>query len=215
MSAVIELSGVTKRYGKEEALSNISLSINQGEMVAIVGKSGRGKTTLLNIMGLITKHSAGDILLWSQKNPSLHSKTTMLLRREKIGYLFQNYGLVEEESVQWNLNLALEYKKLNKKQRGEKISALLEEFNLSHLKDKKVYQLSGGEQQRIAIIRLILQESDLILADEPTASLDVENEKVIMDYLKRLNDQGKTIVVVTHNQDILSYFTRVIDLSKT
>ncbi|WP_257129108.1 ATP-binding cassette domain-containing protein [Bacillus pseudomycoides] len=108
--------------------------------------------------------------------------------------------------------MALEYKKLSKKEKLEKIDTLLNEFGLSHLKEKMVYQLSGGEQQRIAIIRLILQESNLILADEPTASLDTENEKVILEYLKQLNEKGKTIVVVTHNQDILPYFSRVIRL---
>ncbi|WP_257151666.1 ATP-binding cassette domain-containing protein [Bacillus pseudomycoides] len=106
--------------------------------------------------------------------------------------------------------MALEYKKLSKKEKLEKIDTLLNEFGLSHLKEKMVYQLSGGEQQRIAIIRLILQESNLILADEPTASLDTENEKV--EYLKQLNEKGKTIVVVTHNQDILPSFSRVIRL---
>lgn len=135
-----------------------------------------------------------------------------MFRREKIGYLFQNYGLVDDETVKWNLNLALEYKKLSKKEKIEKIDVLLNEFKLSHLKEKMVYQLSGGEQQRIALIRLILQESDLILADEPTASLDAENEKVILQYLEQLNKKGKTIVVVTHNQDILPYFSRVIRL---
>ncbi|KIL48373.1 putative bacteriocin export ABC transporter [Jeotgalibacillus campisalis] len=212
--AVIELTNITKSYGKEEVLSDINLSIERGEMVAIIGKSGKGKTTLLNIMGLITPQNKGELSVWGQKNPSLNSKTTMMLRREKIGYLFQNFGLVEDETVEWNLNLALEYKKLNKKSKAEKISLLLEEFNLPHLANKKIYQLSGGEQQRIAIIRLILQGSSLILADEPTASLDAENEGIIMKYLKQLNEQGKTIVVVTHNRDILSYFSRIIDLSK-
>jgi len=209
---IIKLVNVTKTYEKEEVLSNIHLTVEQGEMIAITGKSGKGKTTLLNIIGLITKKDKGDLLLFDTKNPSIHSKEAMMFRREKIGYLFQNYGLVDDETVKWNLNLALEYKKLSKKEKLEKIDTLLNEFGLSHLKEKMVYQLSGGEQQRIAIIRLILQESDLILADEPTASLDAENEKVILEYLKQLNEKGKTIVVVTHNQDILPYFSRVIRL---
>ncbi|PEE38257.1 putative bacteriocin export ABC transporter [Bacillus pseudomycoides] len=209
---IIKLVNVTKTYEKEEVLSNIHLTVEQGEMIAITGKSGKGKTTLLNIIGLITKKDKGDLLLFDTKNPSIHSKEAMMFRREKIGYLFQNYGLVDDETVKWNLNLALEYKKLSKKEKLEKIDTLLNEFGLSHLKEKMVYQLSGGEQQRIAIIRLILQESDLILADEPTASLDTENEKVILEYLKQLNEKGKTIVVVTHNQDILPYFSRVIRL---
>lgn len=209
---IIKLVNVSKAYEKEEVLSNVNLTVENGEMIAITGESGKGKTTLLNIIGLITKKDKGDLLLFGTKNPSIHSKEAMMFRREKIGYLFQNYGLVDDETVKWNLNLALEYKKLSKKEKIEKIDVLLNEFKLSHLKEKMVYQLSGGEQQRIALIRLILQESDLILADEPTASLDAENEKVILQYLEQLNKKGKTIVVVTHNQDILPYFSRVIRL---
>lgn len=209
---IIKLVNVSKAYEKEEVLSNVNLTVENGEMIAITGESGKGKTTLLNIIGLITKKDKGDLLLFDTKNPSIHSKEAMMFRREKIGYLFQNYGLVDDETVKWNLNLALEYKKLSKKEKIEKIDVLLNEFKLSHLKEKMVYQLSGGEQQRIALIRLILQESDLILADEPTASLDAENEKVILQYLEQLNKKGKTIVVVTHNQDILPYFSRVIRL---
>lgn len=210
--SVIKLENISKTYGKEELFSNINLTVKKGEMLAITGESGKGKTTLLNIMGLITKKDKGDLLLFNKKNPSIHSKSAMILRREKIGYLFQNYGLVDDETVKWNLNLALEYKKLNKKTKAKKINSLLKEFGLSYLKDKMIYQLSGGEQQRIAIIRLILQDSDLILADEPTASLDADNEKIILEYLKQLNEKGKTIVVVTHNKDILHYFSRVVSL---
>lgn len=209
---ILELVNVSKTYAKEEILSNVSLIVKEGEMIAIIGESGKGKTTLLNIMGLITKKDKGKLLLFGKDNSSIHSKSAMMLRREKIGYLFQNYGLVDDETVKWNLNLALEYKKFNKKDKSKKIDTLLQEFGLSHLKEKMVYQLSGGEQQRIAVIRLILQESDLILADEPTASLDTENEKIILRYLKKLNESGKTIVVVTHNKDILPYFSRVISL---
>lgn len=210
--AVIELNEVEKSYGKQTILSSINLSIHSGEMVAIVGKSGRGKTTLLNIMGLITKKDKGDLFLFDQKNIGIHSREAMLLRRHKIGYLFQNYGLVEDESVMWNLFLALEYKKLTKKEKKERINKQLKDFGLTHLSDKMIYQLSGGEQQRIAIVRLLLQESELILADEPTASLDKENENLILSYLEMLHDQGKTIVVVTHNQQILNYFEKVIRL---
>lgn len=212
--SIIELNGVSKSYEGHKIFSNINLSIESGEMVAIMGESGKGKTTLLNIMGLITKKDEGELTICGIKNPNIHSKESMLLRREKIGYLFQNYGLVDDETVLWNLMLALEYKKSNKKKKIEKIDLLLNKFDLTYLKNKMVYQLSGGEQQRIAIIRLILQESELIFADEPTASLDSNNEKIIMEYLKQLNAKGKTIIVVTHNKGILNYFTKVINLNE-
>lgn len=211
--SIIELVGVSKKYEGQEIFSDINLSIESGEMVAITGESGMGKTTLLNIMGLITKKNEGELTICGIKNPNIHSKSSMLLRRNKIGYLFQNYGLVDDETVIWNLMLALGYKSIGKKVKKERIDHLLKEFDLTHIKDKMVYQLSGGEQQRIAIIRLILQESELIFADEPTASLDADNERKIMKYLKQLNAEGKTIVVVTHNKDILKYFNRVINLN--
>ncbi|WP_349408506.1 putative bacteriocin export ABC transporter [Pseudalkalibacillus sp. SCS-8] len=211
--SLIELTNVSKGYDKKsEIFSNVNLSVKKGEMIAITGESGKGKTTMLNIIGLITEKDKGSIHLFNKKNPGVHSKDAMMLRREKIGYLFQNYGLVEDETVAWNLELALEYKKLKKREKEERINQLLDEFGLGSLKEKRVYQLSGGEQQRIAIMRLILKESELILADEPTASLDEDNERVILGYLKKLNEKGVTIVVVTHNNDILHCFSRVIRL---
>ncbi|MHA6484976.1 ATP-binding cassette domain-containing protein [Paenibacillus sp. strain BS8-2] len=207
---IIELMNIGKSFEGSIILSNINLTITKGEMVAITGESGSGKTTLLNIMGLITDKDEGDLHIFDTHNPKINSRESMMLRRNKIGYLFQNYGLVDEETVFWNLCLALEYKGMNKKLKIKRIDDYLERFSLSALKTKKVFQLSGGEQQRIAIIKLLLQDSELILADEPTASLDHENEKYILDNLKEINKRGKTVVVVTHNINILSYFSRVI-----
>ncbi len=136
----------------------------------------------------------------------------MLLRRYTIGYLFQNYGLIEDESVLWNLKLALEYKKMKKEDKLKVINEYLKQFNLSDMLNKKIYQLSGGEQQRIAIIKLILQGSQIILADEPTSGLDKENEQVVMKLLKELNEKGITIIMVTHNMDLRNYFSRVINV---
>jgi len=136
----------------------------------------------------------------------------MILRRYTIGYLFQNYGLIEDESVLWNLKLALEYKKIKKKEKLKLIDKYLKQFELTDMLDKKVYQLSGGEQQRIAIIKLILQGSQIILADEPTSGLDKENESIVMKLLKELNEDGITIIMVTHNMNLLDCFSRVINV---
>ena len=136
----------------------------------------------------------------------------MILRRYTIGYLFQNYGLIEDESVLWNLKLALEYKKMKKKEKLKIINKYLKQFELSDMLNKKVYQLSGGEQQRIAIIKLILQGSQIILADEPTSGLDKENEMIVMKLLKELNEKGITIIMVTHNMNLCNYFSRVINV---
>ena len=134
------------------------------------------------------------------------------MRRYTIGYLFQNYGLIEDESVLWNLKLALEYKKVKKEEKLKLINKYLKQFELSDMLNKKVYQLSGGEQQRIAIIKLILQGSQIILADEPTSGLDKENELIVMKLLKELNEKGITIIMVTHNMNLCDCFSRVINV---
>ena len=173
--SLITLKNVKKVYGKNQVLfENLSLEIEKGEFVGLVGRSGAGKTTLLNIIGLITDISAGTITIDGHQNVSMNSKDAMILRRYTIGYLFQNYGLIEDESVLWNLKLALDYKKIKKKEKLKLIDKYLKQFELTDVLDKKVYQLSGGEQQRIAIIKLILQGSRIILADEPTSGLDKE-----------------------------------------
>ena len=211
--SLITLKNVKKEYGKNQVLfENLSLEIEKGEFVGLVGKSGAGKTTLLNIIGLITDISEGTITIDSHKNLSMNGKNGMILRRYTIGYLFQNYGLIEDESVLWNLKLALEYKKVKKEEKLKLINKYLKQFELSDMLNKKVYQLSGGEQQRIAIIKLILQGSQIILADEPTSGLDKENELIVMKLLKELNEKGITIIMVTHNMNLCDCFSRVINV---
>jgi len=209
---ILTLKNVSKEYNKISVLSNVNLIVKSGEMIAVMGESGKGKTTLLNIIGLISDKSGGDITIYDYNNPRINSKESMLLRRNKIGYLFQNYGLIDDESVLWNLKLALTYKKMSKKEKNDKIDNLLNEFNILKLKNKKIYQLSGGEQQRIALIRLILQESNLILADEPTGSLDEENRNFVISVLKKLNDGGKTIIIVTHDSYVGSQCERIVNI---
>ena len=188
--SLITLKNVKKEYGKNQVLfENLSLEIEKGEFVGFVGKSGAGKTTLLNIIGLITDISEGTITIDGHQNLSMNGKNAMILRRYTIGYLFQNYGLIEDESVLWNLKLALEYKKIKREEKLKLINKYLKQFELSDMLNKKVYQLSGGEQQRIAIIKLILQGSQIILADEPTSGLDKENELIVMKLLKELNEK--------------------------
>lgn len=208
----IELVNVNKKFDNNTVINNISFDINQGEMVSIVGTSGKGKTTLLNMMGLISKTSSGSIKILGKEICGINSKKAMLLRRKVIGYLFQNYGLVDDESVAWNLKLALSYKKLPKKEKDKKINDILEKFNMSALKSKKIYQLSGGEQQRVAIMRLILQDCDIILADEPTGSLDTQNRDKVISYLRELNNLGKTVVIVTHDMVVANECDRIISI---
>ena len=211
--SIIELKNITKKYkGGKTIFSNYSLRIDEGEFIGIVGESGAGKTTLLNIIGLITNISSGSITIKEQSNLTPSSKKAMLLRRNTIGYLFQNYGLIDDESVEWNLNLALEYKKLSRSQKKEKIQTLLTKMGLTDYEKKKIYQLSGGEQQRVAIAKLILQESSIILADEPTSGLDNANKVMVMDLLSKLNNKGITVIMVTHDTTLNNYFSKIIEL---
>ncbi len=209
----IKLEHIKKQYNKEQVLFNdLCLDINKGEFIGLIGKSGAGKTTLLNIIGLITDISEGIIQIDNYTKLTMYSKNALLLRRYTIGYLFQNYGLIEDESVLWNLKLALEYKRISKKEKLERIERYLNKFGLIDVSNKKVYQLSGGEQQRIAIIKLILQESKIILADEPTSGLDKDNELIVMSLLQSLNKEGVTIIMVTHNLNLCKYFTKTVDV---
>ncbi len=212
--SIIELKDITKKYkGGKTIFSNYSLKIGEGEFVGIVGESGAGKTTLLNIIGLISNISSGSITIKKQSNLTPSSKKAMLLRRNTIGYLFQNYGLIDDESVEWNLNLALEYKKLSRSQRKEKIQTSLIKIGLTDYEKKKIYQLSGGEQQRVAIAKLFLQESSIILADEPTSGLDNANKIMVMDLLKELNNKGITVIMVTHDLEIAKQCGRIIEIA--
>ena len=192
---MIEINQVSKYYNNESVISEFSLKIEKGEFLAITGESGKGKTTILNILGLLEKPDGGDVLVEGIKNPN--KKQTMMLQRHSFGYLFQNYALIENETVENNLKIALEYQKgINKK---SVIKEALEFVGLRGVMNKKIYQLSGGEQQRVALARVYLKKADYIFADEPTGNLDPKNRDKVFDLLRKLNESGKTIIFVTHD----------------
>lgn len=211
---IIRFDNVGKRYKDKKVFDNLNMQIREGDMVSIIGKSGIGKSTLLNIMGLIDTNTEGDFFIFDKKNIDINSKDAMLLRRKKIGYLFQNFALIEDESVYDNLLIALKYAKMTKQEKNDRIEEALNKVNLVQSINQKIYKLSGGEQQRIAIARLILKESVLILADEPTGSLDEENRNMIISFLKEFNKEGKTIVIVTHDKYVASECKRVINIGE-
>jgi len=168
---MIKLENVTKTIGEKVILENLSLKINQGDLVAIVGKSGSGKSTLLNLLGLIDGDYSGHYEIFGQQNVPVNSVKSQAIIREHISYLFQNFALIDNETVEYNLMLALKYVKLSKKDKVKKIEEILERVGLPLILHQKVSELSGGEQQRIAVARAILKPSQLLLADEPTGSL--------------------------------------------
>lgn len=207
----VQLININKSFKDKSILKDLSFEVKEGSFFGIIGKSGSGKTTILNIIGLIEGFDSGELLI-NERKIQENKKEKLLLRRNEIGYLFQNFGLADDETVFWNLNICLAYSKLSKEEKRAKIVNTLKQFSLDQLMDKHVYQLSGGEQQRVALVKLMLQDSNIILADEPTSSLDIENEKLVMDILKSFTEKGKTVIIVTHNQVLHEYFTDYISL---
>ena len=206
----IKLEDIHKRYGKNVIFDDFNLSVKKGEMVAIVGDSGVGKSTLLNMIGLLERPDSGSLTICGEENPQINSKTTTLLQRNILGYLFQNYALVDNMTVNQNLDIALEYRKVKNRKLAKKQA--LERVGLSGKLKNKVFELSGGEQQRIAIARLMLKPCEIILADEPTGSLDDNNRDIVTGLLKEFNEQGKTILIVTHDKVVSGVCERVVQL---
>lgn len=205
---MIEIKNISKSFNKRKLIDNFNLKIANGDFICITGESGTGKTTLLNIIGLLEKPDEGDIIINDIKNPN--KKQILLLQRNSFGYLFQNYALIENETVEKNLSISLEYQKNVDKQK--EINKALQAVNLESYNKKKIFELSGGEQQRVALARIILKNCEFIFADEPTGNLDKKNRDIVFDILKKLNGQGKTIIFVTHDQELAKQSKTVINL---
>ena len=200
---MIELENITKTIGRKVILDNLSLRIDQGDLVAIVGKSGSGKSTLLNLLGLIDGDYSGRYEIFGQTNLAVNSAKSQTIIREHISYLFQNFALIDDETVEYNLMLALKYVKLSKKDKLKKVEEILERVGLSATLHQKVSELSGGEQQRIAVARAILKPSQLILADEPTGNLDGELSLGIFNLFEEFNRLGMTVLIATHDINLI------------
>jgi putative ABC transport system ATP-binding protein len=210
---ICELINVTKQYGDHVVLDQISLTVNKGEMVAITGPSGSGKTTLLNIIGMLENQDEGTVKLFGEGRPRIHSRKAQWILRNRLSYLFQNFALIENATVDENLDIPLTYSKKTRKEKQELKKAALQKVGLDISLKQKVHELSGGEQLRLAIARILLKPCELILADEPTGSLDDDNRNEIMEILKSLNKEGKTFIIVTHDPYISGACHRTIRLS--
>lgn len=209
---MIEFVDVSKTYGDNQVLDKVNFVIDEGDFFLISGASGKGKSTILNIIGMLDKPSSGNFTIKGLNNPLIEKAEGRKLLKQHISYLFQNYGLVENETIDYNLDMALRFKKLSSKQRVAEKEKALKRVNLEKNLSAKVYSLSGGEQQRVAIAKVLLKDSDIILCDEPTGSLDIENRDGIIALLQKLNERGKTIVIVSHDPIMMQYATKVYEL---
>lgn len=206
---LIKINNLNKEFGKVKALNNINLSVYEGEWLAIMGPSGSGKSTLLNILSLMDTPSSGEYILDNENLEQMDEEQKITLRREKIGLVFQQFHLIPYLNALENVMLSQYY---HSSVDEEDAKMVLEKVGLSHRLTHLPSQLSGGEQQRVCIARALINNSELLLADEPTGNLDEANEQIVLQTLKKLKNEGKTIVLITHNPDLAKFADRTLIL---
>ena len=206
----IILNNITKKYGHNEILKNFNLSINRNSSLAILGDSGKGKSTLLNIIALFEDIDDGEIII-DGLNVTDKEFNKMLYWRYKLGYLFQNYALVDNLSVEKNLQIAIKYLDKSKKDKQILIEEALGKVGLLDKYRKQVYTLSGGEQQLLAFARLMIKPCDIVLADEPTGALDLQNRNYIIELLKKIQEKN-TLIIVTHDKEVAKICNNIIEI---
>lgn len=213
-NSVIEVKNVSKVYDlgadKIEALKNVSIDIKSGEFVAIVGKSGSGKSTLMHIIGLLDTPSSGEVILNGKNTKGMKEKELARVRNTEIGFVFQSFNLLQRTNVLDNVILPLKYSKTPKNLWKSKAMEMIHLVGLENRVNNKSNELSGGQKQRVAIARALVSNPSIILADEPTGNLDSKNGEEIIKLFNRLNAEGKTIVLVTHDQDLAKIAQRQI-----
>ncbi|MBO5025927.1 MAG: ABC transporter ATP-binding protein [Bacteroidaceae bacterium] len=213
---MIRIENLTKIFRTTEvetiALNNVSLEVKDHEFVAIMGPSGCGKSTLLNILGLLDSPTDGTYYLDDKEVGKLKEKDRTVVRKGNIGFVFQSFNLIDELNVEENVELPLTYLNVPADERKKRVQDILRRMNISHRAKHYPQQLSGGQQQRVAIARAVISNPKLILADEPTGNLDSKNGLEVMNLLSQLNQEGTTIVMVTHSQRDAGFAGRIINL---
>lgn len=214
---MIRLTGIQKTYFSKNlqtsVLHNINLEIQKGEFVCLHGKSGSGKTTLLNIIGLLDRFTEGNYFFNSLDVATLSENAKAKLRNKHFGYIFQGFHLIPELNIMENVGVPMGYAGVAKKERHRIAGELLIKVHLEHRLKHKPAQLSGGERQRVAIARALSNDPSVVLADEPTGNLDTQSTNEIMEILHKLNQEGKTIILVTHDENLLSGATKILEIT--
>lgn len=213
---MIRTENLTRIFRTEEvetiALNGVNIEVEDGEFIAIMGPSGCGKSTLLNILGLLDSPTEGKYWLNNEEVGHLKERERTAYRKGRIGFVFQNFNLIDELTVEENVDLQLKYLGVGKAERKERVLEILRKVKLSHRAKHYPHQLSGGQQQRVAIARAVVGKPSIILADEPTGNLDSKNGMEVMLLLSELNEEGTTIVMVTHSKHDATYASRIINL---
>lgn len=216
MPMLLNLKNVYKNYGKEPmivpVLKDVSLEVAQGDYIAIMGPSGSGKTTLMNIIGCLDRTSEGTYLFENEDISKMNDDALSDLRLNKIGFVFQNFNLLSSESAQENVALPLIYVGVDKEKRNQRAIDALNKVDLGDRITFKPSQLSGGQKQRVAIARAIINNPKILLADEPTGALDQASGKQVMELFKSLNDEGVTIIMITHDANVASHAKKILHI---
>ncbi len=210
--AIISCENINKSFGGKRVLENFSLLVGPGEMICMRGPSGCGKSTLLNIIGLLERPDSGLIKMFGKRTPKGGSKYAQKLIRNEINFLMQGFALIESLSVEKNLLFSLKYLRISEREKNKIITSSLERVGLEGRQNEIVAHLSGGEQQRVALARCMVKPGRIVIADEPTGSLDPANRDVVIGLLRGLSAQGKTIVLATHDEKVAASCDEVIEL---
>jgi putative ABC transport system ATP-binding protein len=216
MASMIEMKGITKSYRLEAmnvpVLKEINLSIDQGEFLAIMGASGSGKSTLMNILGCLDRPTSGKYLLEGKNLTTLNDDRLAYIRNQRIGFVFQQFNLLARSTALQNVMLPMIYANIPPQKRRERAIQALTRVGLASRLSNRPSQLSGGQQQRVAIARALINQPALVLADEPTGALDTKTSQEVMSLLTELNQQGITIIIVTHEPDVAAQTKRIIHI---
>ncbi|GEO46905.1 ABC transporter ATP-binding protein [Companilactobacillus kimchii] len=207
---MLKVTNIGKTYGKFTALKNINLEVADGEFLAIMGPSGSGKSTLINILGLLDQSYTGEYLLKNKNYKTVSDNFLSRIRGDQLGFVFQNFKLLTTYNVYENIEIPLIYSKKEQNNKRELVEDVIEKVGLKGKEKNRPSELSGGQQQRVAIARAIVNHPNLVIADEPTGALDSKTSKEIMDIFTKLNQDGTTIIMVTHDSEVAEYAMRTV-----